>query len=138
METKSGNEVKKNAEPDNPAVHVERSGHNVLKKASELDVEEPGDKHKEDQGESKTVTEDDKEKANGEPQTGDKRPAEDDKKEEGEDAKKQKATNGEPKKKGRPAKNGGAAKKETKKRAPKKAATESGEPRRSGRNATKS
>ena len=79
----------------------------------------------------------------GEPQTGEKRPAED--VAEGDAAKLQKTDaepkeNGEaaaPKKKGRPAKNGGGLtstiKKEIKKRAPKKAATETGEPRRSGR-----
>ncbi|KAM3421730.1 hypothetical protein BST61_g2110 [Cercospora zeina] len=168
--TKNDNVVSKNAEPDNPAVVIERSGNNVVKKASELDVEKPGDKHKEDQGEEKTVTANDtndtEKKANGEKQngekqngekeekkengdaeTGDKRKAEesaDDKKdEESADAKKQKTggdkkENGEPapKKKGRPAKNGNSApKKEPKPK--KRAATESGEPRRSGRNASK-
>merc|ERR1711939_462316 len=48
METKRGNEVKKNAEPDNPAVKVDREGHDVVKKASELEVEEEGPNHKED------------------------------------------------------------------------------------------
>lgn len=38
--TKRGNKVKKNAEPDNPAVRIERSGNDVVKKASELNVEE--------------------------------------------------------------------------------------------------
>jgi hypothetical protein len=38
--TKKGNKVKKNAEPDNPAIRVERSGNDVVKKASELNVEE--------------------------------------------------------------------------------------------------
>ncbi|KAK5044865.1 hypothetical protein LTR84_010403 [Exophiala bonariae] len=38
--SKKGNKIKKNAEPGNPAVHVERSGNDVVKKASELNVEE--------------------------------------------------------------------------------------------------
>ncbi|KAF2210724.1 hypothetical protein CERZMDRAFT_86021 [Cercospora zeae-maydis SCOH1-5] len=178
--TKNDNVVSKNAEPDNPAIVIERSGNNVVKKASEVDVEKPGDKHKEDQGEEKTVTANDtndtEKKENGDKQTGDKQngdkqngdkqngekeekkedgdaetgdkrkaeeSAEDKKDEESADAKKQKTNddkkeNGEPapKKKGRPAKNGNSAPKKDPK--PKKrAATESGEPRRSGRNASK-
>lgn len=38
--SKRGNKIKKNAEPSNPAVHVERSGNDVVKKASELNIEE--------------------------------------------------------------------------------------------------
>merc|ERR1711939_539877 len=49
METKRGNEVKKNAEPDNPAVKVDREGHDVVKKASELEVEEEGPNQKEEE-----------------------------------------------------------------------------------------
>lgn len=45
METKNGNEVKKKADPENPAVRVERSGHDVVKRASELTVEEKGENH---------------------------------------------------------------------------------------------
>ncbi|KAL6246888.1 hypothetical protein RBB50_006195 [Rhinocladiella similis] len=37
--SKRGNKIKKNAEPNNPAVKVERSGNDVVKKASELNVE---------------------------------------------------------------------------------------------------
>lgn len=148
METSRGNEVKKNAEPGNPALYIERQQHDVVKKASEVDVEKSGDVHDEDH--IKEGGDEEKKEENGEPQTGDKRAAEDtaeEKKDEGK-AKKQKTNaapkeNGEkPKKKGRPAKGGAngqaAAKKENKKRPPKKAATESGEPRRSGRNASKS
>jgi hypothetical protein len=40
IQSKRGNTIKKNAEPGNPAVHVERSGNDVVKKASELNVEE--------------------------------------------------------------------------------------------------
>ncbi|TKA28354.1 hypothetical protein B0A50_03821 [Salinomyces thailandicus] len=160
METKRGNEVKKNAEPDNPAVKVDREGHDVVKKASELEVEEAGPKHKDGEGEKdgeadkdeakedeadgeKDSEKDGEKKAeeNGDAQPGDKRKAEDESKDDAADNKKQKA-NGEkaaPKKKGRPAKNASAAsaKKDTKKREPKKAATESGQPRRSGRVASK-
>jgi hypothetical protein len=143
-------------------VRVERSGNDVVKKAHELDIEKPGDKHKEARGEEKTVGEE----TNGEAQAGDKRkadePAEKKDEETNGDAKKQKTdeANGEKpasKKKGRPAKkdaNGETKpKKEVKKvsstgsnpshivslsglplqREPKKPATESGEPRRSGR-----
>merc|ERR1712000_383016 len=53
--SKKGNKVKKNAEPDNPAVRIERSGNDVVKKASELNVEEKangsGDKRKRDEAE---------------------------------------------------------------------------------------
>jgi hypothetical protein len=37
---KHDNTIKKNAAPDNPAVHIERSGNDVVKRASELNVEE--------------------------------------------------------------------------------------------------
>merc|ERR1712230_195194 len=157
METKRGNEVKKNAEPDNPAVKVDREGHDVVKKASELEVEEEGPNHKEDgdkQDDKKDEENKDEEKKEGEdkkdedrneadgeekkdseePRAGEKRKADDEEKEDEGEPKE----NGEkpaPKKKGRPAKNGGAAK-ETKKKEPKRAATESGQPRRSGRNAS--
>ncbi|KIW10557.1 hypothetical protein PV08_11521 [Exophiala spinifera] len=36
--SKRGNKVKKNAEPNNPAVKIERSGNDVVKKASELNI----------------------------------------------------------------------------------------------------
>ena len=165
METKKGNEVKKHGEPENPALYIERDGHDVVKKASEVEVSEKADKPKESESEKKTDGEEKKDEkeekkpeSNGEPQkaepkTGDKRPAEesaeDEKAEETNgEAKKQKTDdepkeNGEkPKKKGRPAKTDAdgnpIVKKDTKKRPPKKAATETGEPRRSGRNASKS
>lgn len=139
--TQRGNEVSKNAEPNDPAIAIERSGNDVVKKAHEVDVEQPGDKHKEDHGEEKATEEDKKgangdaqkaadgdKEANGEAQTGEKRKAEEpaeDQKEEESVAKKQKTDdepeeNGDkpaPKKKGRPAKNanGEAKSKETKK-----------------------
>lgn len=40
IQSKRGNTIKKSADgPDNPAVHIERSGNDVVKKASELNVE---------------------------------------------------------------------------------------------------
>ncbi|KAK3620318.1 hypothetical protein LTR56_023481 [Elasticomyces elasticus] len=150
--SKKGKEIKKNADPENPAVKVVRSGNDVVKRASELDVEEKGDGNEEDAGDDKK--EEETAEANGDAQTGDKRKADDDdaEKEDAEDkpadAKKSKTDakeNGEkaaPKKKGRPAKkdaNGSSKSKAEpkKKREPKKAATESGQPRRSGRNSAK-
>ncbi|KAI0154710.1 hypothetical protein GGR57DRAFT_109074 [Xylariaceae sp. FL1272] len=40
IKSKRGNTIKKNASPDNPAVHVSRSGNDVVKRASELNVEQ--------------------------------------------------------------------------------------------------
>lgn len=40
IKSKRGNTIKKNASPSNPAVHVGRSGNDVVKRASELTVEE--------------------------------------------------------------------------------------------------
>ncbi|KAJ2984778.1 hypothetical protein NUW58_g5882 [Xylaria curta] len=50
IKSNRGNTIKKNASPGNPAVHVERSGNNVVKRASELTVDEkaPRNKNKED------------------------------------------------------------------------------------------
>ncbi|KAI1249798.1 hypothetical protein MGN70_009412 [Eutypa lata] len=42
IKTQRGNTVKKNAEPGNPAVHIERSGNDVVKRTSELTVEQKG------------------------------------------------------------------------------------------------
>lgn len=125
METARGNTATKEASSDDPAVRLERAGHDVVKNASEVQKEEAGETHNEG-GVQKTVASE----PNGDAaQTGEKRAAEP--KENGDEPKK---------KKGRPAKNGsaGGVKKDNKKRPPKKAATESGEPRRSGRNAAKS
>ncbi|KAF2236853.1 hypothetical protein EV356DRAFT_565308 [Viridothelium virens] len=133
VESHRGNTIAKNAEPDNPAVHVERPGNDVVKKASELEVDEEGPKHK------------------GDAKKGEKREAQENPDGE-DDAKKQKtdAVNGENAKKGkasgrgRPKKGGsesnGAASKpkaekmERPKKEPKKAATADGQPRRSARN----
>jgi len=127
METKRGNEVKKNAEPDNPAVKVDREGHDVVKKASELEVEEEGPNHKEDgekqddkdeqdkdekkeeeekkdedkKDEDKNEVDGEEKKDSEEPQAGEKRKADDDeeKKDESE-PKKAKKDEAEPKENG--------------------------------------
>ncbi len=113
METARGNTVAKEAKPKDPAVRLERSGHDVVKNASELTKEGEGESHNEG-GVQKKVS-----NGNAEANTGEKRAADDGPKENGDEPKK---------KKGRPAKGKATgAKKETKKRAPKKAATESGE-----------
>jgi hypothetical protein len=39
IKSKRGNTIKKNADPGNPAVHVERAGNDVVKRASELNIE---------------------------------------------------------------------------------------------------
>ncbi|KAI4861691.1 hypothetical protein F4820DRAFT_464504 [Hypoxylon rubiginosum] len=39
IKSKRGNTIKKKADPGNPAVHIERSGNDVVKRASELTVE---------------------------------------------------------------------------------------------------
>jgi Hypervirulence associated proteins TUDOR domain len=39
IKSKRGNTIKKNASPDNPAVHIERSGNDVVKRVSEVNVE---------------------------------------------------------------------------------------------------
>lgn len=43
IQSKRGNTIKRNAEPENPAVHVTRPGNDVVKRQSELDVEEKND-----------------------------------------------------------------------------------------------
>lgn len=50
-----GNEIKKTGDEENPAVHIERPGNDVVKKASELNIEEKasgdGEKGKEEENE---------------------------------------------------------------------------------------
>jgi hypothetical protein len=72
IESKRGNTIKKNASPNNPAVHVERSGNDVVKRASELQIEEKaegangqqsnGDSKEEDDEPAEAETEDKGEK----------------------------------------------------------------------------
>ncbi|KAK1051730.1 hypothetical protein LTR74_016695 [Friedmanniomyces endolithicus] len=171
--SKKGNEIKKKADPEDPAVKISRPGNDVVKRAHELEIDEKGPGNEAGASEEKKDEPKDAEAANGNAsstKTGEKRKAADDddaeadadaEAEEKEDDKPAKAkkgktaaaapkANGEkaaPKKKGRPAAakkegasngTGGKAKAEPKKkREPKKAATESGQPRRSGRNAEK-
>ncbi|KAI0533855.1 hypothetical protein GGR58DRAFT_93115 [Xylaria digitata] len=46
IKSKRGNTIKKNASPDNPAVRIKRSGNDVVKRASELNVEAKASEHK--------------------------------------------------------------------------------------------
>ncbi|KAK0513480.1 hypothetical protein JMJ35_004466 [Cladonia borealis] len=150
IQSKRGNTIKKDAKPNDPAIHLARPGNDVVKNQSELQVEEKksGDDGKEDEKEDK-----DDEGANGEAQSakkGEKRKAEDDAEGDGEGAKKARgrpkgaapkkaepkakkekaakptaATNGEKKSRGRPkgAGSGGLTKeKKEKKEKPQKAA----------------
>jgi len=138
-----GNDITKTGTQNNPAVHIERSGNDVVKTVSELKVEQKASSQKEDgtwdnsngassSDKKEEPKKDDEKKDNGvngeEAQAGDKRkadekadasakeaekPAEEEK-----DAKKQKTTNGtaangEKKKTGRP-KGANGAKKEKK------------------------
>jgi hypothetical protein len=189
IESKKGNTITKAAKPNDPAVHVTRPGNDVVKNASELEVEEPktsgasDDIEKTDAPEVEDLRDEDnkvedaeeKPAGNGDAQTGGKRehaeteangngaeeinedadkPAEaaaepEEKEDDEPPAKKQKKDNpassevkdgeGTKKGRGRPKKadsNGTSTKGPTKKKEPKKAATETGEPRRSGRNSS--
>ena len=118
MATKRGNTVKKKGEPKDPAVYIERSGHDVVKKASELNVEEKasggGKKRKADEEGPHVENEDGKEVKPGGKAAN---KAEAKEKEEANGTKKQKANTGEKKKAGRPkgtASSTGGAKKEKK------------------------
>ncbi|KAK0266854.1 hypothetical protein LTS16_018043 [Friedmanniomyces endolithicus] len=164
--SKKGNEIKKKADPEDPAVKISRPGNDVVKRAHELEIDEKGPGNEAGASEEKKDESKDAEAANGDAsssKTGEKRKADDDDaeadadagKEDDKPAKAKKGktaaapkANGEkaaPKKKGRPAANKDAANgtsskakaEPKKKREPKKAATESGQPRRSGRNAEK-
>ncbi|KAI9759804.1 MAG: hypothetical protein M4579_002103 [Chaenotheca gracillima] len=42
IKSKRGNTIKKNASPDNPAVHISRPGNDVVKRATELDKDADG------------------------------------------------------------------------------------------------
>jgi len=56
IQSKRGNTIKKNASKDNPAVHISRSGNDVVKRVSELNVD------KKSSGGSKRTHEDEDEK----------------------------------------------------------------------------
>ena len=111
IQSKKGNTIKKNASADNPAVHVSRSGNDVVKRMSELDKEADGDKSKNGD-----------DAATGDKHDREESKADEDKEEEQGEAKKQKTekkVNGKaapkeaPKGRGRP-KKGESAKAETK------------------------
>ncbi|KAL8934506.1 MAG: hypothetical protein Q9216_005878 [Gyalolechia sp. 2 TL-2023] len=57
IQSKRGNTIKRNAEPDNPAVHVSRPGNDVVKRQSELDVEEKTAEGAQDDGNNATADE---------------------------------------------------------------------------------
>lgn len=163
VESHGGNAISKETEPENPAVHIVRTGNDVVKNVAELQVEDKvagndanGEKVEVEMKDAEEKEEEEKKpEENGEAQVGEKRDhaaVEDMKDENGElvveagaeadgerpAAKKQK-TDDEPKKgRGRPKKgeaNGAPKEKKApaKKREPKKAATQTGEPRRSTR-----
>lgn len=140
IKSKRGNTIKKNAEPNNPAVHIERSGNDVVKKASELNIEKKassGGKKKDDSKKRKADDEEEDEKPEKEEdeheehdgkevRKGGKTPskaggAAASKKQKAEDKKEEKPkANGEKKAKGRP-KGSGGEKKEKKQPAERKA-----------------
>ncbi|RYP32602.1 hypothetical protein DL767_005107 [Monosporascus sp. MG133] len=67
IKTQRGNTVKKNADPDNPAVRIERSGNDVVKRASELtDANTTNKLGKEATKKQKTQDEDSKGQTEGE------------------------------------------------------------------------
>ena len=150
VQSKRGNTIKKDAKPNDPAIHLARSGNDVVKNQSELQVEEKKSAGDEEGGEKEDK---DEEGANGEPQSikkGEKRKAEDEAEGDGEGAKKARgrpkgaapkkaepkakkekaakpkaATNGEKKSRGRPKGTGSGApakEKKEKKEKPQKAA----------------
>ena len=59
MKSKKGNIITKNAEPSNPAVAIERSGNNVVKKASELNIEKKANSGQKRKSEGKQEGDDD-------------------------------------------------------------------------------
>ncbi|KAK3687779.1 hypothetical protein B0T22DRAFT_458001 [Podospora appendiculata] len=74
IKTQRGNTVTKNADPDNPAVRVERSANDVVKRASELTVDQKGAGGPGDEGDGdkpKSKEDDDDKKDEGAEQTAD-------------------------------------------------------------------
>lgn len=138
IKSKKGNTIKKNADPDNPAVHIGRSGNDVVKRASELIVDE-----KKSGG---NKSDDKEEKTNGKKHEREEdEEAKEEEKEEEPEEKKQKKSGGRPKKadtsdakkkdaakddanadkkRGRPKKEGGATSAPRKKKDAKPRATE--------------
>jgi hypothetical protein len=77
IESNRGNTIKKNADPENPAVHIERPGNDVVKRASELQIDEKADGASGEQANS-----DSKEDKQAEPKKTEEKPAESEKKDE--------------------------------------------------------
>ncbi|MCJ1371460.1 hypothetical protein MMC20_002677 [Loxospora ochrophaea] len=101
IKSKRGNTIKKNADPENPAVHVTRSGQDVVKKSSELEVEEKAD-GADEKADGADAEEDGATDGDG-AKAGEKRGREDEDEDEEaapEAPKKQKGTRGRPKKVG--------------------------------------
>ena len=119
--SKRGNTIKRNADPDNPALHVSRSGNDVVKRMSEVEVADKAD----DEPDEQETTANGDEKMN----TGDKRPAEDEPADE-EPPKKAKVGRGRPKKVAGapPAKKAAATKKKSASNEKKAAPSEAAEP----------
>ncbi len=59
MKSKKGNTIKKKAKPENPGIAIERSGNNVVKKASELNIEKKAGGGQKRKSEDKEVGDDD-------------------------------------------------------------------------------
>ncbi|KAK5106023.1 hypothetical protein LTS08_000139 [Lithohypha guttulata] len=76
IKSKRGNTIKKKAEPNNPAVHIERSGNDVVKKASELNID------KKASGAKSKAKDDKKRKADDEEEKEEEETKDDDKHEE--------------------------------------------------------
>ena len=129
IQSKKGNTITRRGDPENPAVHMAREGNDVVKKQSELTVEEKADEKVEDEAEANGDGEEEEESV-----TGTKRAREDDDEEEEQPAKKsrgrpkgitkaapaKKATTGTGKR-GRPAKPASEKKVAAKSDGPKKA-----------------
>ena len=161
IQSSKGNTIKKNADPDDPAVHISRQGNDVVKRAHELQIEEKADKStnksesgkdsdkkaKQNENASQTSKKrshseaneqnDDDEKNNGETKDDEADgvlPAKkQDRKSENQPQHAHQPKRGRGRPKGATGKNGEKAKTTGKKREPRKAATSTGEPRRSSR-----
>jgi hypothetical protein len=79
IESNRGNTIKKNADPENPAVHIERPGNDVVKRASELQIDEKADTNTEAQSNGNSNSDENKE---NQPETKSDKPAESEKKDE--------------------------------------------------------
>jgi hypothetical protein len=79
IESNRGNTIKKNADPENPAVHVERPGNDVVKRASELQIDQKADSNTEAQSNGNSNSDEDKE---NQPENKSDKPAESEKKDE--------------------------------------------------------